>query len=257
MKHLFGYLLSPVYLLWFILLLLIFHPAQVVCRYLGGYSLRKKSVDLLNFLLLYGLVILGVRIRFRGFGQLPEGRPFIIVSNHQSLMDIPPIVWGFRKYHPKFVSKKELGKGIPSISYNLRHGGSVLIDRANGRQSILEISRLGKHIEQENYCASIFPEGTRSKSGKMRRFQHPGIAALLRAAPHALLVPFVIDGNSRLTSMGYYPLQFGVRLNYTVLEPIDPAGRDIKELTEEVEQKIKESLGQAYPAGSTEHGRYA
>lgn len=244
MRKLPGYFLTPFYLMIFILLLLIFHPVQVICRRIGGYQLRKKSVDILNFLLLYSLVIVGVRIRFRGFEQLPQGRPFIIVSNHQSLMDIPPIVWGFRKHHPKFVSKKELGKGIPSISYNLRHGGSVLIDRENGRQSILEIARLGKHIEKENYCASIFPEGTRSKTGEVRRFQHPGIAALLRSAPSAWVVPFVIEGNSKLIKQGYYPLQFGTRLNYTVLEPIDPAGRDPKELTEELEIKIREALGQ-------------
>ena len=118
MRTIFSYLLTPVYLLFFMLLLLIFHPVQVVCRFVGGYPLRKKSVDVLNFLLLYSLVILGARIRFRGFDKLPQGRPFIIVSNHQSTFDIPPIVWGFRKSHPKFVSKKELGKGIPSISYN-------------------------------------------------------------------------------------------------------------------------------------------
>lgn len=244
MKKLAGYLLTPVYLLFFTVLLLVFHPVQVVCRWIGGYPLRKKSVDILNYLLLYSLVVIGARIRFRGFDQLPQDRPFLIVSNHQSTFDIPPIVWGFRKRHPKFVSKKELGKGIPSISYNLRYGGSALIDRKNGRQAIVEITKLGKHIEEENYCASIFPEGTRSKTGKVKRFQHAGIASLLRAAPSALIVPFVIDGNSKLMEKGYYPLQFGAQLNYTVLSPIDPAGRDVKELTEEIEGKIKEYLNQ-------------
>jgi len=244
MKTILGYLLTPLYVLTFILLILIFHPVQMVCRRIGGYPLRKKSVDVLNFFLLYSQIIMGARIRFRGFERLPQGRPLIIVSNHQSLMDIPPIVWGFRKHHPKFISKKELGKGIPSISYNLRHGGSVLIDRENGRQSILEIARLARHIEKENYSASIFPEGTRSKTGEVGHFQHPGIAALLRSAPSAWIVPFVIDGNSEFIKKGYYPLQFGTRLTYTVLEPVDPAGRDAKELTEELELKIKQALGQ-------------
>ncbi len=244
MKTILSYLLSPIYLLVFGLLLVIFHPIQVVCRWIGGYELRKKSVDVLNWCLLYSLSILGSRIRFSGFEKLPDGRPLLIVSNHQSTFDIPPIVWGFRKHHPKFVSKQELGKGIPSISYNLRHGGSALIDRKNGRQSIVEISKLGKHIQKENYSASIFPEGTRSKTGRVKRFQAPGIAALLKNAPSAVIVPLVIDGNSQLMAKGYFPLQVGVKLNYTVLDPIEPAGRDVTELTAEVEQKIKAYLGQ-------------
>ncbi len=244
MKTILGYLLSPVYLLIFGLSLLVFHPIQVVCRWMGGYHLRKKSVDVLNFILVYGLVVMGSKIRFRGFHLLPQGRPFIIVSNHQSTIDIPSIVWGFRKHHPKFVSKKELGKGIPSISYNLKHGGSALIDRSNGRQSIVEIMKLGKHIEKENYCASIFPEGTRSKTGKIKSFQPAGIASLLRAAPSAWIVPYGIDGNSKLMEKGYFPLNFGNKLTFTVLPPIDPTGRDIKELTLEIEQKIKQHLGQ-------------
>lgn len=225
-------------------LIVIFHPIQVVCRLLGGYHPRKKAVDVLNYMLVYFLLILGSRVRFKGFDLLPKDRPFIIVSNHQSTFDIPPIVIGFRKHHPKFVSKIELGKGIPSISYNLRHGGSALIDRKNPRQSITEIMKLGKHIEKENYCASIFPEGTRSKTGKVKRFQHAGIASLLKYSPSALIVPFVIDGNSKLTEKGYFPLAIGTPLTYTVLPAIDPAGRDPKELTQEVELLIKKELGQ-------------
>lgn len=226
------------------MMLVVFHPIQIICLKLGGYHPRKKAVDILNYFLVYGLTIMGCRIRFKGFEQLPQNRPFIIVSNHQNTMDIPPIVIGFRKHHPKYVSKIELGKGIPSISYNLRHGGSALIDRKNPRQSIVEIMKLGKHIEKENYCASIFPEGTRSKDGKVKKFQHAGIASLLKYAPSALIVPFVIDGNSELTKSGNFPLTFGTKLTYTVLPAIDPAGRDAKELTEEVELLIRKELGQ-------------
>ena len=175
---------------------------------------------------------------------MPKGRPFIIVSNHQSTFDIPPIIIGFRKHHPKFVSKIELGKGIPSISYNLRHGGSALIDRKNPRQSITEIMKLGKHIEKENYCASIFPEGTRTRNGKVKKFQHAGIASLMRFSPSALIIPLAIDGNYELTKKGYYPLSLGVPLTYTALPAIDPKGRDPKELTEEIEMVIKKELGQ-------------
>ena len=72
---------------------------------------------------------LGTRIVFNLKAELPVRRSIIFVVNHQSTYDIPPIIWHLRKFHPKFISKIELGKGIPSVSFNLRHGGSVLIDR--------------------------------------------------------------------------------------------------------------------------------
>jgi len=135
-----------------------------------------------------------------------------------------------------------LGKGIPSISYNLRHGGSVLIDRKNPRQSVKDILMLGKHIEANNYAACIFPEGTRSKDGKVHPFMPAGIASLIRTAPSALIVPFAIDGNYELMKNGYFPMSVGVHLKYTAFDPIDPTGMDPGELTQMIENMIRKEL---------------
>ncbi|NJK83130.1 MAG: hypothetical protein HC912_04220 [Saprospiraceae bacterium] len=62
-------------------------------------------------------------------GTLPTNRPMIIVSNHQSMFDIPAIGQLLQEHHPKYIAKKSLAKGIPSISYNIRKGGSISIDR--------------------------------------------------------------------------------------------------------------------------------
>jgi 1-acyl-sn-glycerol-3-phosphate acyltransferase len=236
-------LLTPVYLLWFAILLVIFHPIQMITRWIWGYPVRKKVVDVLNFGLLYGLWILGTRITFSGFEKIPQNRPLIIVANHQSLLDIVAIVVGFRRNHPKFISKVELGKGIPSVSYNLRHGGSVLIDRKKGAQSVKDIMMLGKHIEATNYSASIFPEGTRTKNGLVKTFQPAGIASLVRTAPSAVIIPFAIDG-FEIMKNGYFPLSVGCRLKLTVLDPIEPKGKDVGEMTLEIENLIKKELGQ-------------
>lgn len=244
MKKILSYLLSLIVLFLFAFLLVIFHPVQVITRWIWGYNARKKSVDILNWLLLRILHLNGARISFRGFDKLPQGRPLIIVSNHQSTYDIPPIVWGFRKHHPKYISKIELGKGIPSISYNLRHGGSALIDRKNKGQAVKEIIKLGRHIEENNYAASIFPEGTRSKTGQVKKFQEGGIHTLLKVAPSAVIIPFVIDGNSEMMKNGYYPLTFGVHLKYTVLDPIEPNDYTAAEIAEMCESMIKKELGQ-------------
>ncbi len=241
-KTILSYLLTPIYLLWFGLLLVIFHPVQVVTRWIWGYPVRKKVVDVLNFALLYGLRIMGARITYKGFEKVPTNRPIIIVANHQSTFDIPPVVVGFRKNHPKFISKKELGKWIPSISYNLRHGGSVLIDRKNPRQSVKDILLLGKHIEQNNYAACIFPEGTRTKNGKVKSFMPAGVASLVKASPSALIVPLAISGNYELMKKGYFPLTFGVQLQYTVFDAIDPKDKDITEVVLQIEEMIRKEV---------------
>jgi 1-acyl-sn-glycerol-3-phosphate acyltransferase len=242
-KKILSYILTPVYLLVFGMLLLIFHPIQVFTNWIWGYPVRKKVVDVLNFGLLYGVWILGTRITLQGFEKIPKNRPLIIVANHQSTLDIPPVVVGFRKHHPKFISKIELGKGIPSISYNLRHGGSVLIDRKNRSQSVKEILLLGKHIEANNYAACIFPEGTRTKNGALKSFMPAGIASLLRTAPSALIVPFAIDGNYEIMKNGYFPMTLGCHLKLTALEPIEPKGLDTTEMTKNIENLIRKELG--------------
>ena len=198
----------------------------------------------MNYLLIKTLLILGSSVKFIGFDQIPVDKPLIIIANHQSMLDIPPIVWGFKKNHPKFISKKELGNGIPSISYNLRKGGSILIDRRNPQQAITEIRRLGKEIELKNYSASIFPEGTRSRNGKMKKFKVGGIHALLEDIPSAYIVPFVIDGHYKLQEKGSFPLGIGNRFTYKVLPPFKPDGMNADEVTEKTEFLIREELNQ-------------
>lgn len=244
MKTIIGAILTPIFHLYFGLLLVIFHLFQVIARNVFGENARRKTVDVLNFFLVRGLHIMGCSIKFSGFEKIPDNRPIIIVSNHQSLYDIPAVINGFQKYNPKFISKIELGKNLPSISYNLRHGQSALIDRKNGAQSIKEIFKLGRHIQEHNYAACIFPEGTRSKTGKMKKFKTPGINTLLRAAPNAIIVPFAINGHSKMMPNGMFPLKFGQKITYTVLDPIEPKGKDIEDLVADTQRLIEECLNQ-------------
>lgn len=198
----------------------------------------------MNLFLIWNLYILLCRPTFHGFDALPANRPLIIIANHQSLFDISPVVVGFRKHHAKFISKKELGRYLPSVSYNLRKGGSVLIDRNSGSQSIKEILKLGKLLEEKNYSACIFPEGTRSKTGGVKRFQPAGIKTLLKASPSALIVPMVIDGNYKLHKYGMFPLNIGLHLKYSALEPVSRDGYTDEALIELVENNIKSALSQ-------------
>jgi 1-acyl-sn-glycerol-3-phosphate acyltransferase len=242
MRTLLSYILTPLYHFYFGLMLVLFHPVQVAARHIFGDQARKKVVDWLNFCLVNGLYLLGCKIKFSGFEKIPDNRPIIIVSNHQSLYDIPAIVHGFRKYYPKFISKIELSKNLPSISYNLKYGKSALIDRKNGTQAVKEIFKLGKLIQENNYAACIFPEGTRSKTGQVKKFMTAGVNTLLRAAPSAVIVPFVIDGHSQLTQKGLFPLRFGQKITFTVLDPVEPKDQPVEELVNQIQISIEKAL---------------
>ena len=244
MKKFFGYILSPIVIAVFFLILCIFHPIQWVAYKLGGYSAHKKVVDVLNLFLMRSLYISGNTTKFTNNQTLPEGRPIIFISNHQSMFDIPPLIWYLRKYHAKFISKIELTRGIPSISFNLKYGGAANIDRKDQRQSIMEIVKLGQRMKEHKWSAVIFPEGTRSKNGKVKPFRAAGIATILKKCPEALLVPIVIKNSWAAIKYGYYPLNAFTQMQVEVLEPVEPGKTPAEELVLEIENKIRAALKQ-------------
>jgi len=243
MKKTFDYLLSIIYLLYFGLLLAVFHVIQVVAFNVFGKKAHKKSVDAFNYMLTYSLYLMGATIQFKHNTKLPTDRPIIFVANHQSTFDIPAIIWFLRKHQPIFVSKIELAKGIPSISYNLRKSGAALIDRKDGKQAVTEILKLSRLIQENNYSAVIFPEGTRSNTHEMRPFAVGGISALLKKAPNALVVPVAIEGTRELNpTKGLFPLTSFVDLCWTVLDGIEPKGKTAEEVAQIAREAIERIL---------------
>ena len=226
----------------FLLALIIFHPIQWICLNVFGYQAHKKSVDYLNFCLLRIGHLLGNTYEVKGRELIPDHVPIIFAANHQSLYDIILFVWFCRKYHPKFVSKKELSKGIPSVSYNLRHGGSVVIDRKDPKQALPVIRELGQYIEKHKRSAVIFPEGTRSKTGKPKEFATTGLKILCKAAPSAYVVPVTINNSWKLVKYGFFPLGLGNRLTFTVHNPMAVKDFTFDALMEQTEKAVVEGI---------------
>lgn len=237
MQKLLAYPLSVLYLIFFGFTLLVFHPLQWLSFNLFGYEAHKRCVAIMNLCLMRCTHILGTTYSFNNKQNIPVDRPLIIVPNHQSLHDISPIIWFMRRHHPKFVSKKELGKGIPSVSYNLRHGGSALIDRKDSKQAIVEIGKLGKYIEKHKRSAVIFPEGTRSRNGHPKEFKTNGLRILIKRAPSALLVPISINNSWKMLRYGKFPYGIGNRLTFDVHSPIE-VDKTIEKAISEVEKVV-------------------
>ncbi len=241
-KKTIAYPLTIIYYLFFGCTLLIFHPIQWFAHNIFGYKAHKKVVDVFNLCLVSCLYILGTRITFINKQSIPGDVPLIIVSNHQSLYDISPISWFFRKHHPKFVSKKELGKGLPSISYNLKHGGSVLIDRKNPKQAITALINFGKYLEKNNRSAVIFPEGTRSKTGVPKKFSNNGFKTLVKFMPSSYVIPITINNSWKLLEKRTFPLAIGIHLTFEVHKPIEVKFNSFENLFDKTEQTIKNAV---------------
>mgnify|MGYP005995062597 CR=1 FL=1 len=237
-----SYLLSPIFALVFFLILILFHPIQWLAFNVFGYKAHKKVVDIMNGFLTRSLLILGVNVKRENKVVIPENRTILFVSNHQSLFDIPPIIWYFRKHHAKFVSKKELGKGIPSVSYNLRHGGAALIDRKDGKGAIMELMKFGDRLKKNTWSAVIFPEGTRSRNGHPKSFSPNGLKMLVKKNPDSLVVPITINNSWKTFKYGKFPLGLFSPITIYTHEPIEVNSMKFDELIELTESKVKSKI---------------
>ena len=236
-----SYIFSSIFGLVFYLILLIFHPLQ----WLGlkvGYQAHKNVVDVLNWFLTRSLLLIGNTVHFKKHDTIPENTTIIFVANHQSLFDIPPMIWSLRKHHPKFVSKIELGKGIPSVSFNLKHGGAALINRKDPAQALSELENFGKRIHDNTWSAVIFPEGTRSRDGKPKKFSLNGIKMMVKYNPEAYIVPISINNSWRVYKYGKFPLGMFNRITVETHKPIPLKNANLETVFDEMETTIKEHI---------------
>lgn len=238
MQKIISYPLSVIAIVLFLLTIVIFHPIQWICFNVFGYQAHKKSVDYLNLFLLSVGCVLGTTFKTENKESIPKGVPIIFVANHQGLYDIIGMIWFLRDFHPKFVSKIELGKGVPSVSYNLRHGGSVLIDRKEPKSAIPIIRGLSEYIEKTRRSAVIFPEGTRSKTGKPKEFAQSGLKILCKYAPSAYVVPVTINNSWKFFRYGFFPYGLGNHITFTIHEAMAVKDFSFAEIMSKTENTI-------------------
>ncbi len=237
-----SYILSPIFALVFYALLIIFHPIQWLGLKIFGYKGHKFVVDYMNFTLIKSLLVLLIPVKFENKLDLSENTTLIFVANHQGMFDIPPIIWKFRKHHPKFVSKVELGKGIPSISFNLRHGGAALINRKDSKQAIAELTAFAKKININKWSAVIFPEGTRSRNGQPKEFAVNGLKVLTKYNKEGFVVPLTINNSWKVFKYGKFPFGIGSTISIKTHEPIKIDSLSFEELFAKTETIITKSI---------------
>jgi 1-acyl-sn-glycerol-3-phosphate acyltransferase len=239
-----SWLSTLVFLPVFGLVLVGFDIAQRVAR-LFGQRPQEFVAGALQWTLVHAFRICGTRVLVERSPEVRSSTSYIIVSNHQSMFDIPILGSLFFSHFPKYISKRSLGRWIPSVSYNLRHGGHVLIDRSDAPAALDAIRLLGRRVRGGEASAMIFPEGTRARVGGLGRFKPAGTLALLEEAPDTPVVAVAIDESWRLLQHNFLPVPWGVRVRVHIGPPIArQPGEDGAALLERVRAEIASALAQ-------------
>lgn len=201
--------------------LLVYDVVQRVAARVSPHAQQRASSGMARAINLSARLA-GTQFHVTGTEHATAGQPYLIVSNHQSLLDISLISEFLWPLEPRYVSKRELARGIPGVSFNLRVGGSACIDRKNPEQAHAQIGELARRVRREGFSVVIFPEGTRSRTGAMRPFREAGLRTLVRNAPGVPVLPVTTSGGSRLFRSQLKPITRGVELSLTVHPPVMP-----------------------------------
>ena len=139
----------------------------------------------------------GIRVTVKGLENLDLNLPYIFVSNHASMADIPTVMVALRG-KVNIVFKKEL-TWVPIWGWALRYGHFIMIDRSNPRDALASIDRAAQNI-QRGQSVILFPEGTRTRSGKLQPFKRG--AFTLAAKSGVPVVPMTINNTFGIMPKG-------------------------------------------------------
>ncbi|TFG85473.1 MAG: 1-acyl-sn-glycerol-3-phosphate acyltransferase [Spirochaetales bacterium] len=188
-----------------LLISIVYEIPATISRYLRGDA-RSRLIGWvversLEHLVAAVKVYMHIRLEYdKSFERLPER--FIVIANHQSLLDIPVLMDYFRGRRTLlFVAKSELGMGIPLISSVLRIQGHALVERKGGTIRTMHVlGRFARVCRRNGSCPALFPEGTRSSDGRLKRFHTAGLRRLLEVAPVPVVV-VAMDGGAEISSL--------------------------------------------------------
>lgn len=236
MQKLWNWILTIPLLITFGLVLLFF---DITARVVRPFSLTgfEWVMGALQRTLVEVFRTFGTRITVERSSGVRPHTGYVVISNHQSLLDIALIGGLLFSNLPKYVAKVELGRWIPSISLNLKKGGHALIDRGDASQAMTEITEFGQRVQSRNRSAVIFPEGTRSRDGKLLPFKRAGARALLTAADQMPVVPVAIQGSWQLNRL--WPYRPGSRVKIHIGDPIERSEGDAAQALKQAHTWIK------------------
>ena len=191
-KWLIG-IFSILYWTWFILTNIIFFSIALIIWALTVFF-DKRLVLLHQFSSFWGHSYIWLNplwpLKMTGRKNIKRSRTYVIISNHQSMLDILVLYGLFRHY--KWVSKKE-NFSIPIIGWLMRLNRYIELERGS-TGSYLGMMKKIRHTLRNGNSILMFPEGTRNPGGGLGPFRDGAFRMALEN--HVGLIPIVLDGTA-------------------------------------------------------------
>lgn len=187
-----------------------------------------------------------IELVVKGLEKLDLSQPYLFMSNHQSLYDIP-ILFAALKGRLRMVTKKELFK-VPIWGQALQAAEFIAIDRKNRYQAIESLKQAAK-LMQSGINVWIAPEGTRSRDGRLLPFKKGGFMLALDTG--AKIVPVAINGAHAVIPPKSFRIRLGQRVEVEFGEPIDTTEYGV-ERREELMQRVREWMEARIPPKPSE-----
>ncbi|MBP3710097.1 MAG: 1-acyl-sn-glycerol-3-phosphate acyltransferase [Treponema sp.] len=175
-----------------------------------AYPVSKKlSMRISNYIVktlaprLFSILACFKHFRFIGykdnFAMLPS--QYIILSNHQSILDIPLFMRFLRNRDLRFVAKAELSRHVPLVSEMLRTQEHCFISRrAKPVTTMRTIEKFAKRVLERNQIPVLFPEGTRTRDGNVGKFHSAGFRKLAEATKLPVVL-CALDGGWQISNV--------------------------------------------------------
>jgi len=246
-----------VYILLLALLVAVTIPLALLTTLLGFFDRYGKRVYRINQFWTWIILRLGgIALKIKGEENIDPKQPYIFMVNHQSNIDIPVLVQALARFQLRWIAKKELLR-VPFFGWAMWATKHITVDRSDPVDALKSLERAKEKIAA-GISVVIFPEGTRSRDGRLLRFKKGGFLLALQARTQ--IVPVTINGSGRVLPSGGWKSRPGV-IEVVIGKPIAVEGHragKLRALSDQVRQAIAANLrppdpAQSDPAGASGH----
>ena len=217
MKSLSLKLLSAVLWIWLLVSCILLTP-ELLLIWTVTFLFDRRLVVLHKFSCFWGAQYIWMNpmwhLRIIDRKKFDDTRAWIVISNHQSFVDILVINSLFK--HFKWTSKAENFK-LPFVGWVLTLNQSIKVFRTS-RDAYTKFRKQAVHTLNTGSSLMVFPEGTRSRDGNLGRFKEG--AFMLAHETHTGILPMVLDGSARAVPKKGWSLTGRARMTLKVLDPV-------------------------------------